>query len=229
MNIYFILVEPKVAENIGASARAIKTMGFNNLRLVNSENYLNNEAKWLAHGSVDILENAEVFSSFKESIKDLDFVIGTTAKQHKVKYDYYDSCNLLDLLLTKQKSVSRVGIIFGCEESGLKNSEIKRCDIISTVALKNNYPSLNLSQAVMIYAYNLSQLTLNLNYIKQKKYASDAGLQLKNKVIDILKEIEIGKNKNLNNRIMERLMLLCDEDIQLAHSICNNLNKRLKI
>ena len=65
MDLYFVLVEPAVPENIGAAARAINTMGFQRLRLVRPTNHLANEAKWLAHGSVAILEKAEVFDNYQ--------------------------------------------------------------------------------------------------------------------------------------------------------------------
>ncbi|MGE0087944.1 MAG: TrmH family RNA methyltransferase [Bacteroidales bacterium] len=85
IDIHFILVEPAVSENIGAAARALKTMGFSSLRLVKPANHLADEARWLAHASNDILENAHVFPSLKEAVKDMDWIIGTTAKKRKGK------------------------------------------------------------------------------------------------------------------------------------------------
>ena len=84
MNISFILVEPAVPENIGAAARAIKTMGFNDLRLVNPCDHLDMRAKMLAHASHEILENAKIFTNLSDAIADLDFTIATSAKQRWV-------------------------------------------------------------------------------------------------------------------------------------------------
>jgi tRNA/rRNA methyltransferase len=83
MQIFFILVEPAVQENVGAAARAIKTMGFSRLILVNPCDYLSGPARWLAHGSGEILDNAQVFPSLKEAIVNFDFVVGTSAKKTK--------------------------------------------------------------------------------------------------------------------------------------------------
>ena len=79
MNIYFILVEPAVPGNIGAAARAIKTMGYSNMRLVNPCDHLSIEAKMLAHASGEILEEAELFSGLEEAIADI-------CKKYKKKF-----------------------------------------------------------------------------------------------------------------------------------------------
>jgi len=89
--IHFILVEPSLPENICASARALKTMGFFRLRLVKPVDYLCDRAKWVAHGSVDILETAKVFPSLKQAVQEIDFVVGTTVRKRTFKQNYY-SC-----------------------------------------------------------------------------------------------------------------------------------------
>ena len=60
MDLLFVLVEPSTPENVGAAARAIKTMGFQEMRLINPCDYLSDPARWLAHASNDILENAKI-------------------------------------------------------------------------------------------------------------------------------------------------------------------------
>ena len=84
MIISFVLVEPKVPENIGASARAIKTMGFTDLVLVNPSNWKNDKARWVAHGSSDVLEKALLFKSLEESVGSSDFVIAMTFKSSRI-------------------------------------------------------------------------------------------------------------------------------------------------
>ncbi|MCK5368925.1 MAG: hypothetical protein KAQ62_10245, partial [Cyclobacteriaceae bacterium] len=125
MEISFVLVEPAVPENIGAAARALKTMGFSDLRLVNPTDHLADPAKWLAHGSQDILENATIYRDFQDAIKDLDFLIGTTAKKRSVKEDYFNPDEAKKIIEDKSDILSKVGIIFGREESGLKNEELR--------------------------------------------------------------------------------------------------------
>ena len=158
MDCSFILVEPAVPENIGAVARALKVMGFSDLRLVNPADHLSDSARWLAHASCDVLESAGVYGSLEEAVDNLDLVIGTTAKRRTVKYDYYRPEELKDIIAGKEGTVHKLGIVFGREESGLTNRELHLCDLLSTVPIANPYPSLNLGQSVMLYAYVLSDL-----------------------------------------------------------------------
>jgi len=159
MNFYFILVEPLLPENIGSCARAMKTMGFTNLRVVNSKRHFNERAAWLAHGSVDILRGAELFSTLNEAVKDIDIIIGTTARIRRIKKHYLAPEEVAEILKQKLRIVTSVGIVFGREDRGLLNREIELCDVVSHIPMKQKFPSLNLAQAVMIYAYALSRFT----------------------------------------------------------------------
>ncbi len=228
MNTTFILTVPAVPENIGAAARAIKTMGFSSLYLINPCNYLSNEARWLAHGSTDVLENAIVFNSFEDCIKEFDFIIGTSAKFRSSKYDYYSLENLNDIILNKQNSIKNLAIIFGKEESGLSNDQIKKCDVVSNIPMVNLYPSLNLGQAVMLYAYNLSKLkktTLNSGNSASNTTAYSV---LKSNVKKVLDSTSIIKNENLYYRILERVAVVKKDDINLLNSVCNAILKEVR-
>lgn len=222
MEYHFILVEPAVPENIGAAARAIKTMGFSNLRLVKPNNHLAKEAKWLAHGSNEVLTDAKLYASLEEATSDIDFLIATTAKKRSSKFDYYSPEESLEIIKNKDNTIKSVGIIFGREESGLTNLELKQCDIAATVPLKAPYPSINLAQSVMIFAYVFSNVN-NLS-TPTNNNTGDYSL-LKQKAKELLNDIDIKENNNLNGRIMERIALLNESDICLVLSILNRLGK----
>ena len=227
MEIVFILVEPAAPENIGAAARAVKTMGFSQFRLVNPGEYLSAPARWLAHGSNEILENASVFPSLEEAVNDIDFVIGTTAKQRSVKNDYHHVSSLPQILKEKGTTVGKAGIVFGREDSGLRNEELKRCDMVTTIPLKTTYPSLNLAQAVMVYAWELSKL--NLKETTGEEADKEEGLRiLIEKAEAILLDIGFKKESAIYPRILERMMLLKEGDIHLLHSVCNKITKSEK-
>ncbi len=136
MKFTFILVEPAVPENVGATARAIKTMGFRNLALINPCEYLSGPARWLAHASEEILENALIFPTLHEAVQEFDFIIGTSAKRRSVKHDYLSLSKLPELLESKGNTVRRTAIVFGREESGLGNEELKLCDLVTAVPMK---------------------------------------------------------------------------------------------
>lgn len=88
MRLTIILVAPARAENIGAAARAMKTMGFHEMRIVDSQAHLEPATRWVAHGSGDIIDNIAVFSSLAEALQDVDFTIATTARS-RAKFHYY--------------------------------------------------------------------------------------------------------------------------------------------
>ncbi len=227
MQIHFILVEPAVPENVGAAARAIKTMGFTSLRLVNTKAHLDEKAGWLAHASNEILENAKVYTSLYEASKDIDWIIGTSAKKRRVNEDYYPSNKINELIQAKEKSINNLAIVFGREESGLTNDELKLCDVVTSIPMKTTYPSLNLAQSVMIYAYTLSMLEYDNKKPDQKIDQAELKI-LKTKSKKILSEIGFVKDSSIYNRIMERLMILGETDIHLLLSIEHKINVALK-
>lgn len=227
MNISFVLVEPKVPENIGASARAIKTMGFCSLKLVNPAIWPHEKSRWIAHGSSDILDSALVFKSLGDALSDSDFVISTSAKERSVKQNYIPASELREFLLSKARSLKMVSVVFGREESGLTNEEMKMCDITSNIPMALPYPSLNLSQAVMLYAYELSGLNPENNNSGNIQ-SPGSMVNLKMKVRRILSEIGITDEDNIYGRIMERIAFLNDDDVNLMHSVAGLLDKGTK-
>ena len=228
MNISFILVEPAVPENIGASARAIKTMGYGDLCIVKSSLHFDKKSKILAHGSNDVLENAKVYEDFDDILPDFDFLIATSAKRRRTNENYIQAEGMVEFLAERKSSLNRVGILFGREESGLTNDEIRKCDLITYVPIANPYPSLNLSQAVMIYAYLLSKIIREEVIPVTEDSPAQSLSVLKGKVKNLLEEIEIKQPHIIGPRIMERLSYLKKEDIALLHSACNSLLEKLK-
>lgn len=226
MIVHFILVEPAVPENIGASARALKTMRFSSLRLVNPCDHLHVKARMLAHGAQDVLENSKVFHSLEAALEDIDFSVGTTAKRRSVKFDYHNSDILGDIISRKRDTIGSLGIVFGREESGLTNEELQMCDIASSIPLEESYPSLNLSQAVMIYAYLLSPLRIITREEPEGMTVQDWAL-LKKKAEDALKALEITENPNLYYRMLERLSLVGRDDLNLFLSLFGRINEKI--
>ena len=227
MNISFILIEPRVPENIGASARALKTMGFSDLRLVNPIGFPEKKAYIVAHASAEILDNAGIYPTLEEAAKDLDFLIATTAKRRSAYVDFVPLPELAGYVQQRRGMMKNVGVVFGREESGLTNEELRACHITSRIPLATRFPSLNLSQAVMLYAYTLSEAGFHKKK-KVKQVASDEMNALHTKAEKILLSCGYKKGTPFYNRIMERLMLAQETDVHLLHSVCGKLVKQLK-
>jgi len=223
--IVFILYRPGVPGNVGSSARALKTMGFGELRLIAPCDYLSDEALMLAHGSHDILRDASVFDTFEDAVSDIDFLIGTTSKNRLAKADYLSPSEAFKIVTGKRDKVGKVAVLFGTEESGLSNDILSRCDVASTIALKQPYPSLNLSQSVMLYAYEFSSVVWEappLAGIDTASYAT-----LKNRVKQLLARVGIPEEMPVYNRILERLSFLGADDINLFHSVTSRVMNTL--
>lgn len=228
MEIYFVLVEPSVPGNVGAAARAIKIMGFKHLWLVRPCNHLDREAVKMAHGSTDILKSAETFDSPDQAFSKIDFIIGTSAKKRTAHEDYINCSKLPDIIIKKGKSINSAGIVFGREESGLTNDELKKCDVVTHIPMKSDYPSANLAQAVMIYAYILSGIVLLKNESKGDLRNKEGFYELKKRIMSILADIGIDKNPTLHDRIMERLSLINEDDMHLLYSFTNKYQEKYK-
>lgn len=218
----FILCEPKVPENIGASARAINTMGFSKLRLVNPKTFPNPKANWVAHGSEHILEDAEIFNDISSALEDVDFSIATSAKSRSVKTEYTNADDLPFILENKIRVLHKVALVFGGEESGLTNEDLQKCDIVSYLSMSKPYPSLNLSQAVMLYAYILSSISKEGETAVSHNNSTQSYKILKDKVLAILEDLEIHKKPALYGRFNERIGYINENEIDLLHSLCNS-------
>jgi len=219
--VIFILANAAREENIGAAARAIKTMGISNLYLVAPiANHLGERSRATAHGSIDILEKTQIFQSLSDAISGIDLVIGSTAKKRSVAQVYNPVDDLPQIILDKGNTIKNVAIVFGGEESGLSNEQLAQCHFLSTIPMYRKYPSLNLAQSVMVYATYLSKVTL-----QWKKKSVDPPVEaelpiVRDKARQILGDVDMQPDNLIYRRIMERLMLLNKDDINLFHSFC---------
>jgi len=225
MDLYFILVKPAVPGNIGAAARAIKTMGHTRLRLVAPGDYLGQEARMLAHASEEILQDAEIFNLLEEAIADLDMTVATTAKVRDVRVEFVNAAEIPEMIHAKGASVNKIGLVFGREESGLTNDEIRICDLVSRIPMKGSYPSLNLGQSVMIYAYLMASFERAESESTSHLLDQEGFRAMMDKSKKVLRELDIERNPALHNRILERLATLGEDDIHLLHSILNRYLK----
>ena len=228
LEIIFILYKPAVPGNIGAAARALKTMGFSRLRLIDPCDHLAKEALMLAHGANEILKQATLYDSFEEATRDLDLVVSTTAKERTAKHDYYASREFGTFLVNKEDLLNKVGILFGTEESGLPNQLILKSDMAMTIPMSGPYPSLNLAQSVMITAYELSRLNLLEKPGRSIEKSGEGWGELKRQTRWLLNESGIPAGSPLFHRIMERMATVGSTDIPLFLSVIRGIKKNLR-
>ncbi|MEO1054896.1 MAG: tRNA/rRNA methyltransferase [Bacteroidota bacterium] len=228
MKLHFILVEPSVPENIGFCARALKTMGFDSLRLVNPNEHLSSKALKTAYESHDILKSAPVYDTLKEAIKDVDIIIGTSAKQRNTRYEYLLPNEILTHLNLKRGAMKSAAILFGREDRGLSNEEIALCDWLTYVPMATVYPSLNLAQSVMVYAYELSGLNITTENKKEEGANEQLQSALKREFDEIAEWLNLKDKPILFQRMKDRLLLASAGDSELILSFIKALRQARK-
>lgn len=158
-NIAIVLVEPQIPENIGSVARAMNNMGLKKLIVVNPGNYdISIVMKTATHNSINILEEMEILDNLLDAIGPYNYVVGTTARIGARRPALTTPRKLArDLINLSQEN--KVAILFGREDWGLTNEQLKYCHTILNIPTAN-LASINLAQAVMIICYEIYMMNI---------------------------------------------------------------------
>jgi len=140
--------------NIGAAARAMKTMGLSRLYLVNPKHFPHPDALALATGAADMLDKAVVCESLDVALAGTVMAIAATARHRNLSHEVV-SCRQACQRLVGETPRGEVALVFGTERAGLTIAEIGKCGLIATIPTNEAYASLNLAQAVQVFAYEL--------------------------------------------------------------------------
>jgi TrmH family RNA methyltransferase len=158
-----VLVETSHPGNIGAAARAMKTMCLNHLALVQPQSFPDPVAFARASGAAELLEDAQRCESMVEAIADCQRVVGVTARSRKLSAPVREPRALMQELLTEYAD-TQVAFVFGRERNGLTNEEIDLCHTVCTIPANEAYGSLNLAAAVQILCYEWHIASLEQMY-----------------------------------------------------------------
>ena len=160
-NIRIVLVEPAGALNVGSIARIMKNMGLTNLVLVNPQcDLASDEARQMAVHAVDVLETAQIVKDIPTALSGCQQAIATTVRSRSVPIVLESPKAILPGLLVPQVQSA---LLFGAEERGLSNDELKYAQKFICIESNPDYPSLNLAQAVTICVYQLYQSWLEIS------------------------------------------------------------------
>jgi len=153
-NVRVVLSHPSHPGNIGAAARAMKTMGLESLYLVNPRSFPDKGAETRAAGAWDVLNNTKVCASLDEALNGTALAAAVTARQRDLSHDVFDSHQGARKLLNQAGQLP-VALVFGTEKSGLTTMEVSRCQIVVHIPTNPAYSSLNLASAVQVMTYEL--------------------------------------------------------------------------
>jgi tRNA/rRNA methyltransferase len=147
-----VLCRPSHPGNIGAAARAMKTMGLSDLRLVAPEKFPAPEARWMATNAIDVLDQSKVCAALTEAISDCVAAFALSARPREW------STPVLDVRAAAARAVElngKVAFVFGNEQAGLTNEEMLACQYLVHIPANPGFTSLNLAQAVQVVAYEM--------------------------------------------------------------------------
>ncbi len=149
-----ILVRPQLGENIGAAVRNMLNFGLSELRLVSPrDGWPNPDADAMAAGALPVLEQAKVYAIAEEAVADLHYVLATTARRRDLEIPVLGTKNIGSKLRKIGVGGQNTGVMFGPEKAGLTNDDVVLADAILTYPINPAFQSLNLAQAVGIFAY----------------------------------------------------------------------------
>ena len=160
LEIVFVMVGTTHTGNLGAAARAMKTMGFTDMRLVDTCSHLSAEALARSSGANNVLKDAQTYPSLAVAIADCHVVVGTSARARQLAVPLLSCREIADEIgtLAADSSTNRkVAMVFGQERSGLSNESLDLCTRLLRIPCNPDFSSLNLGSAVQVVSYELSQ------------------------------------------------------------------------
>ncbi|MBL8908459.1 MAG: RNA methyltransferase [Rhizobiales bacterium] len=155
-----VLVNPQMGENIGTAARAMANFGLNEMRIVDPrDGWPNKRAFTTSSGAHWILDNAKVFATLPEALKDMNYVYATTARPRGMIKEVLTPEQAGHDMRRRVGEGQKLGILFGRERWGLDNDEVSLADVIITAPVNPAFASLNIAQAVLLVGYEWYRIT----------------------------------------------------------------------
>lgn len=153
-NIRIVLCETSHPGNIGAAARAMKTMGLSALHLVRPQRFPDSQAQWRATSATDVLDRAQVHDTLDEALRGVAFAVACSARSRDVAVAAVDARVAAARLIDVARS-QPVALVFGNEQAGLTTDAVNKCKLLASIPTNPDFSSLNLGAAVQVFAYEL--------------------------------------------------------------------------
>lgn len=231
MPAYVVLVRPQLAENIGSVARAMGNFGFDKLRIISPQvDVLDAKAIAMAAGNHLVLENAEIFSTFEESIADCHEVYATSAVVRQMVKPITTPEHM-----NKNRSC-KTALVFGPERTGLCNDEISLCTGLMTIPVHPDFSSLNLGQACVIVLYEWYKSIQNqpdyLNTGESALCCIEKKLYFLNKLEEILDDLNFwrvpSKKEHMKRNIQNTFIRhpYTEQEIQTLIGVVQDYKKK---
>ena len=224
--IKIVLIETSHPGNIGSAARAMKTMGFSNLFLVNPKCEINEVSYAMASNAGEILDNLVISDDLLNVIADCNYIIGATARKRDIPIEILNPRNIAKKI--NEDLYGNIAILLGNEARGLTNEQLSLCSIGLHISSNINYTSLNIASSLQIILYEIlfesQNISSNINKMDSKNLApNDKLVGMLNHMNKVLKDISFIKDDRLMltrkiNHIFKKANL-SEEEINILRGI----------
>ena len=231
-NVAIILNRPKYPGNIGSAARCAKNMGIDRLIVVSSSGYEADQIRMMAtHCAGDIVENIAYVATLREALAGFHYVVGTTARVGRtiLKRHMVEPSTMGEKLVDISQN-NTIALLFGPEDRGLTNEELRFCDLLVTIPTAGTMRSINLSHAVMIICYEVFRAR-HPSQVQFTPRRADVG-EMENMyehMKDIFLKINFINPENpdyfmINIRNFFSRMNLTSRDVKILRGICHQID-----
>ncbi len=187
-DIRIVLINTSHSGNIGSAARAMKTMGFTDLVLVDpvdfDPDYPTEVSVAMATGAADILCGARVVSTLAEAVEDVAIVMGASARNRHIPWPLMHPRQAAGKGITVLKNKQKVALVFGRERTGLTNEELSMCQVHVHIPTNEDFSSLNVASAVQVLSYEMRMAILDSQDKLDAHYSGDWGVSWDNDLAD---------------------------------------------
>ncbi len=179
-DIRIVLINTSHTGNIGSTARAMKTMGFTDLVLVDPVDFdpahPTEVSVAMATGAAGLMCDARVVSTFKEAIEDVSIVMGASARNRHIPWPLMHPRQAAGKAMQVVKNKQKVAIVFGRERTGLTNEELSMCQVHVHIPTNEEFSSLNVASAVQVMTYEMRMAILAFTGKLDAEYSGDWGV-----------------------------------------------------
>ena len=200
-----ILVEPKTNGNIGAVCRLIRNFGLNELYLIDPPEF-DDDAYARAMHAQDVLDDAQIYDELGDCLDEFDLLVGTSGVHTEKEKKFLRKAETPENLAESTKRFEgKVGLMFGREDQGLSNEELKNCDRLVRIPTSEDYPIMNLSHAVCVVLYEIFKEIEDFDLVPKDKMSSQGDRdRLIEYFTDIMNNIDYPDHKKEKTEIMFR-------------------------
>lgn len=228
-HITVVLQRPKFAGNIGSVARAMKNMGVSKLIVSEAGPFPDEAMKMMStHFAADIIDDIRYCENLSEALADFQYIVGATARLGSVRGPVISPRDMAERLVDISQN-NRIALLFGSEDKGLSNDDLRYCHGLITIPVSEALRSLNLSHAVMVVCYEIFVAGITKKTAFAPKLASSAEIEgMYGQVKEVLTDVGFLNPQNPEyfmthlRRLFSRTHLFA-RDVKIIRGICRQV------